>query len=209
LQYLGVIGTQGGPSCPSFNLFGNYGALAITIGQTCVIIGTGTNPATTSVFYAGNTTCLTTLAKVEKPCTNVALSGGIAYTYGTTTGIIPTVTTCVLTPGCGDPIGKISGITISSIEEKAMEIKLYPNPNSGSFILEHAHAMEASEVWREETKAAFVLYDVSGKQGYSKTLVDSNTKENIQIDELKNGVYYYHLISNNQIPKTDKLVIIR
>jgi len=212
IQNGGVIGQQGNPNCPAFNRFGNYGPKAISIAHT-LVNGFGTNPNSTSVYYANNTACGTNLSVVEKPCTNVTASnGGTAYAYGTTTGIIPTITTCQPPPdNCGISGGgteKASGIILSENDKESMKIKLYPNPNNGSFKLEYPQSGEVRE-GRKEAIAEFVVYDINGKQVYSELLAGTTTQKNVQLDELKNGIYYYNIIQNNQILQTDKLVIIK
>jgi len=78
---------------------------------------------------------------------------------------------------------------------------LYPNPNNGEMIFDYALAYEAD--------AKFVIYDVTGRKINSYQLSASLNSITISEAALKNGVYFYKIISNDAIIFTDKFVIIK
>jgi hypothetical protein len=93
--------------------------------------------------------------------------------------------------------------TISSINEinQQYDVKLYPNPNNGTFTIE-------CNVFENES-AVLNIYDVTGKK-IAKHFVNSKNKSlTINENSLDAGVYYYQITVNDKTIKSNKLVIIK
>jgi hypothetical protein len=79
--------------------------------------------------------------------------------------------------------------------------KLSPNPNNGNMVLEYSLA--------ENEKGLIAIYDLKGELITQYALNNSVNKLAINREELNNGIYFYKIIINNKIVKTDKIVIIK
>ena len=92
-------------------------------------------------------------------------------------------------------------VGVHEIIEDTHNMKLYPNPNNGSMVLECN--LNENEV------GTLFIYDLSGKL-MSKKLLSSGTKS-IAIDakNLKAATYVYEIIVNNKRVKKDKFTIIK
>lgn len=86
-------------------------------------------------------------------------------------------------------------------EANTNEFKLYPNPSDGTLILEY--------VVTETEVAQLLIYDISGKLLRDYTLNSNNTKLSIADVTLENGIYFYTIVVNGHISKSDKLVIVK
>lgn len=82
----------------------------------------------------------------------------------------------------------------------ATEIRIFPNPNTGSFTLTY-------ELAKEEA-GSIVIYDVSGRKVAEYNLANESTSLNIN-ENLEEGIYLYKVVVNGKAVKTDKLVIIK
>jgi hypothetical protein len=96
------------------------------------------------------------------------------------------------------PINCSVGIAASTIQESIF--KIAPNPNNGSMTLQYSI--------KQSDQASMKIYDVTGK------LVDemplSADTEQIQINSnLNRGIYFYQVIVNDVVVKSDKIVVIR
>ncbi len=79
--------------------------------------------------------------------------------------------------------------------------KLFPNPNNGNMTFEYKLA--------DNEMGEFKLYDMTGRLLSSYILENGTNSLNISEAALKNGVYFYKYIVNNEIRSTDKIIIIR
>ena len=72
------------------------------------------------------------------------------------------------------------------------EIKLYPNPNNGKFVL--------SLNKQVENKASYVIYDVTGKSIQNKELniKDMNSEIEVDISNFPAGIYMVNITIDNQ-----------
>jgi hypothetical protein len=84
-----------------------------------------------------------------------------------------------------------------SAEEYSM--RLYPNPNNGSMIIEYKIVQDG----------ILEIRDVSGKLVGKYELNSSLKSISVNANELANGIYYVTLIVNTNKVKIDKLVIIK
>ncbi|MBW8051840.1 MAG: T9SS type A sorting domain-containing protein, partial [Cytophagales bacterium] len=80
-------------------------------------------------------------------------------------------------------------------------LKLYPNPNDGTFLIRYSIP--------DKQSAEFIIFDVIGSKLKTWQLEGGTKKLNIVNKELKNGLYFYQVIVNNRVILTDKLVIIK
>ncbi len=83
--------------------------------------------------------------------------------------------------------------------EDEIKVNLYPNPNNGNFNIEYHTNKEAE----------FVMTDITGRLVNQYSLLPSQNSILIKEDELKAGVYFYHILVGEKTIKTDKIVIIK
>lgn len=98
-------------------------------------------------------------------------------------------TVAQLTPSCL-PIG------INELDSENYGISLYPNPNSGSFIL---------KLDKEAKDAQLIIINTLGQKVFAQKIV---SRENIiDVKNLSGGLYNYILYKDGQQIKSDKIVI--
>ena len=94
----------------------------------------------------------------------------------------------------------------TSIEESQADYvnyyNLYPNPASEQLSFEYA----IGGVFRN---ASLEIFNLTGTMVYNKTLSDNESKLNIDLANLRGGIYFYKVIIDGRIDKTEKLVIIK
>lgn len=91
---------------------------------------------------------------------------------------------------------------ISEEETDEYNISLFPNPSSNQLFLKYDLS--------EQELATFIIYDVTGKILFEKTLKGGSRTEEIADLQLSNGIYLYKIISSdNNILKQSKLTIIK
>jgi hypothetical protein len=88
------------------------------------------------------------------------------------------------------------------VESGDLNFRLYPNPNDGNMLLEYSLS--------DNSKGIFVLYDLMGR------LIDSYNLNNglnniltISEDQLQNGAYLYKIVVDNELIRTDRVVIAK
>lgn len=86
----------------------------------------------------------------------------------------------------------------SSVVEnvKDQNIAVYPNPTKSQVVVK-----------LENNANKFVLFDVTGKEVKSVNLLSLTT--NVDLTNLNSGVYFYSIVDNNTVIKTDKLIITK
>lgn len=85
--------------------------------------------------------------------------------------------------------------------EQGNAFRLYPNPNDGSMLLDYSlNIDETGEI---------KIMDITGKLVGSYRM--DNAKQQLMIDNrvLVNGIYIYHIVVNDKVVKSDKLIIIK
>ena len=80
---------------------------------------------------------------------------------------------------------------------KENDIEVYPNPNNGFFEINNL----------PEEKCVLRITNALGQLVYTTVLQQS--KNMINLSEEKEGIYFYHILINDKITKTDKIVIIK
>ncbi|MGB1204918.1 MAG: T9SS type A sorting domain-containing protein [Chitinophagales bacterium] len=107
----------------------------------------------------------------------------------------------VLNGSCETTIGSYKAPYFSNPSDEQASISLYPNPNNGSFTLAMQHS--------ENGKLDINIYDVVGKQIYSIKAQKETTDfaRNIQLPDIRQGVYFVEIGLNEQEKYIKKVVI--
>jgi len=79
--------------------------------------------------------------------------------------------------------------------------KLYPNPAKDEVMIEFGNALK--------TNAVLEIYGYAGNVLQTFVLQTGYQFISVSIKELKSGIYYYRIISNNEVIAKDKLLIIK
>ena len=82
-----------------------------------------------------------------------------------------------------------------------MSFNLSPNPNNGQ--------MQFNYSLKNNETAVLKLYDILGKEIREYKLLQGNTTLTINEENLNSGIYFYKLILNQSLIKSDKLVIVK
>ena len=103
---------------------------------------------------------------------------------------------------CGsDTFMRSVTVNVLGISELVLNyFKLYPNPNNGNFQIDYQLPVKQD--------GAFVIYDVIGRKLKTWQLAGGKNKLYITDIELKNGLYFYQVIVNDGLIKSNKLLII-
>jgi hypothetical protein len=93
--------------------------------------------------------------------------------------------------------------TLSSVNEIANQyaVKLYPNPNNGSFTIECSSF--------ENEPSVLSIYDVTGKLIRKQAIIKKNKRIEINANDLDGGIYFYQLVVNEKQVKSDRFIIIK
>jgi len=78
---------------------------------------------------------------------------------------------------------------------------LYPNPNTGYMTLDYN--------LNDNEDGLLTIYDISGRKISSYRLISGQNSLVINEPSIKNGIYYYNIIVNNEVIKTNRIVIIK
>jgi len=88
------------------------------------------------------------------------------------------------------------------VQQTASSFKLYPNPNNGNMTFEYS--LQQGEFGQ------LIMYNVVGQLINTYSLQEgADNKLQISESALKNSVYFYKVLINNVVVKSDKLVIIK
>ena len=90
---------------------------------------------------------------------------------------------------------------VDEAEKLKNEVRVYPNPNNGSFSFEY-------KLKSNETGLLNIM-DVTGKLVSTHTLESAKNSLQINANELNNGVYFYQIMVNGNVVGADKLIIIK
>ncbi len=94
-----------------------------------------------------------------------------------------------------------SETVVNELAINKVKFKLYPNPNNGTMLLDYS--LNSTE------KGELMIYDLTGKKIITYSLNNANSQLQINDEEFNNGIYIYHIVVNDKIQKSDKLVIIK
>lgn len=142
---------------------------------------------------------------------SVTLTAGGASTFTWSSGVVganiivsPTITSTYTVTG--NNIGcSNSSVTVtqnvspcSGINElnQNRDIKIYPNPNNGSFVL---------QIENEITNGEIIVFNSVGQKVYQQEILKG--VNNINSNGLEEGIYFYFIKEKNQIMKAGKIII--
>jgi hypothetical protein len=94
------------------------------------------------------------------------------------------------------------GVGIQEYSNNSLVFNIYPNPSDGNLLQLH-YTLQANE------KGKILVYDLSGKKLNEYLLPSNNSQLQITNPDLESGVYFYQIIINDRIMKSDKLIIIK
>ena len=89
-------------------------------------------------------------------------------------------------------------LRVASFEEVTDDIFVYPNPNNGIFYLKYHISSEQGKV---------NIFDMFGRILLSMKLSGTDGTQIIDASILGNGVYFWELVSSNELPKKGKVTI--
>lgn len=96
--------------------------------------------------------------------------------------------------------------TPAGIAEEAMAngtvSDLYPNPATNFVTLDY-------QLTNKVNSAEVKIYNLMGSELKSTSLENNGSKLRLDISELKNGIYFYSILVNNDVYQTKKLVVQR
>jgi len=98
-------------------------------------------------------------------------------------------------------VGTTPPLSINENEKNKLKVKLYPNPNLGSFTINY-------DLKQINAHPTFKLYDIRGKLLNETVLKNENTSFDFS-NVLANGIYFYQISINNKMVKSDKVVVIK
>jgi hypothetical protein len=91
--------------------------------------------------------------------------------------------------------GKTTKVSASN----SISINLYPNPNNGNFILSYQ--------LKENKEAELMVEDVTGKLIYQTKLNTASTSMDINLKNIRNGIYFVKVINGKEIIAVNKVVV--
>jgi len=81
-----------------------------------------------------------------------------------------------------------------------LSAKIYPNPNNGGFNLAYSFPSGSGRLF---------ITDISGRQIFDMDIIGNKGIQLINLSELPNGIYYWKIITGNEIPPNGKIVILK
>jgi hypothetical protein len=105
--------------------------------------------------------------------------------------------------------GEVDSITIptdyitsnSQFSTLSSQFSIYPNPNDGSFTLSYSQLSVLN--------SQFLIKDVTGRIVYQQNISGLIGKENINVKDLSNGIYYWEIANNKEIYSKGKIAVIK
>ncbi|MFB6320705.1 T9SS type A sorting domain-containing protein [Saccharicrinis sp. FJH54] len=98
--------------------------------------------------------------------------------------------------------GNKSGITkipvANDVQHVKSSVKIYPNPASDMITI---------KLPDYDNTRLFELFDVNGKNVIQVELSNQNT--DIDLNNLNHGIYFYRILNNRSVYKTDKLILVK
>jgi len=90
-------------------------------------------------------------------------------------------------------------VTAIPVENKGT-VRIYPNPNTGSFTLAYAQLSAVTQ---------FKVTDLFGRTVYTQNITGARAEQTINAGILQDGVYFWQLISANRIEANGKMTVLR
>jgi hypothetical protein len=89
-------------------------------------------------------------------------------------------------------------VPTSNIIDVNKTVRLYPNPNTGQFILEFDEPVSE--------KLQIQVSNLTGQLVYAANTVQGIAKQTVELNGLASGMYFVQVLSNGQIVSTDRFV---
>jgi hypothetical protein len=112
---------------------------------------------------------------------------------------MPNIPNYALGKLAGSPCDTITGV--QDVETKVEDIRLYPNPSDGRFVIEHT--------FPANTTATLHLYNCLGKEITKFNLDVSSTRHHVDVSTLDNGIYLYAIKGSHEISVSGRITIIK
>jgi len=170
-----------------FNCIDYTGTQKQKLFKTDSMFNSGCLPSYSASFTTTDVTILTHDTAIVMAVTNIPIIVGVDT-------ILETTDVYNLTTNCFGYVG------IEDQKEQKNEIFVYPNPNNGNMELEYSFS--SSE------QATFILYDITGREIVRYPLNANANHLTISETTLRNGIYFYKVISENELIGSDKIIII-
>ena len=98
-------------------------------------------------------------------------------------------------------LGKMKGCNTATANiNEAINIEIYPNPAQKNIIF---------NLQTEFQKGIFNLYDTQGNLAASYPLLQNHDEYRFDISNLANGMYFWHLVLDDKIRQTGKVVVMK
>ncbi len=82
-----------------------------------------------------------------------------------------------------------------------INFSIFPNPSNGQLTLQYKSENTLETIWE--------LYNSIGILQYQKTMQKTDNQENVNVDYLLDGMYFWHLKTNEKILQSGKLLLIK
>lgn len=96
--------------------------------------------------------------------------------------------------------GTVCTVGMDEITKDDSYIKVFPNPNNGNFTL-YYHLTSS--------KSTLQLVDVTGRAVYNQNLNGFEGTEYINVSDISTGVYFWQVVSENNIVLKGKIVVVK
>ena len=94
-------------------------------------------------------------------------------------------------------------LTTSAVEQQELSVEssIFPNPSDGLILLQTGQNLPRD--------SHFKVYDQAGRLVFEKALQSGFDKQNIEMYDLSNGIYFYEIFLSDFVIGNGKLVIVR
>jgi hypothetical protein len=89
---------------------------------------------------------------------------------------------------------------IDQISTKSSYISIYPNPSDGNLNLDYQ---------LPSGKGELIMTDIAGRVVYSLNISGISGTQKINVADFVNGIYYWKIISGNDVPPNGKIVLLK
>ncbi|MCB9364694.1 MAG: T9SS type A sorting domain-containing protein [Flavobacteriales bacterium] len=87
--------------------------------------------------------------------------------------------------------------SVNEIDVDNIKLNTYPNPASNNVTIDYSISKNGS----------LIMHDLVGKEVARYSLVKNANKLNINVNNLKSGVYFYSVMIDNKVLKTERLIV--
>lgn len=149
------------------------------------------NPADVMHYSISTGTFRRTLSQNNLDCANNVMAISTSTAFCSRPKMVAlTSTTC-----------QIGSVATGIDDVNTQSFLVFPNPGNGNMQINYS--IEANQ------KAVFEIYDILGHKLYYKELKNNEVNVKITDCDLVSGIYFYQVLLNDKIARTDKLLIVR